>query len=241
MSRKSFSVPRPPSRTSMKPSRKAAAQNERQKTIAQLSGVSMKRAMAPPKLQKSAERKTSRKPRRSSRRETCGGAVGRGGGVGHGSTVGDFRPRRCAPSDAAWKSRRVSQWRRRDPGERDGCGKGRRLRGAVSERCYAVRQEQAMNQTLKNAIREVEALPEAEQEELGRTLLDMALRKKIDARLERSGRRQDASAHAAESAQTIRILIQQIALTRILDADVRRRSMNSGCSSVNLVLSIRRG
>jgi len=41
-----------------------------------------------------------------------------------------------------------------------------------------------MNQTLKNAILEVEALPEAEQEELGRALMDMALRKKIDARLE---------------------------------------------------------
>jgi hypothetical protein len=42
----------------------------------------------------------------------------------------------------------------------------------------------SMNQTLKKAIREVEALPEDEQEELGRALLDMALRKKIDARLE---------------------------------------------------------
>jgi hypothetical protein len=41
----------------------------------------------------------------------------------------------------------------------------------------------SMNQTLKKAIREVEALPEDEQEELGRALLDMALRKKIDALL----------------------------------------------------------
>ena len=40
-----------------------------------------------------------------------------------------------------------------------------------------------MNQTLKNAIREAEALPDAEQEELGRALMDMALRKKIDAML----------------------------------------------------------
>lgn len=40
-----------------------------------------------------------------------------------------------------------------------------------------------MNQTLKNAIREVEALPEAEQEELGRALMKMAVRKKIDAEL----------------------------------------------------------
>ena len=51
MSRNSFSVPRKPSRQTMKPSRKAAAQNERQNTTVQLSGVSMKRAMAPPKLQ----------------------------------------------------------------------------------------------------------------------------------------------------------------------------------------------
>jgi len=40
-----------------------------------------------------------------------------------------------------------------------------------------------MNQTLKDAILEVEALPEAEQEELGRALMTMAVRKKIDARL----------------------------------------------------------
>lgn len=40
-----------------------------------------------------------------------------------------------------------------------------------------------MNQTLKNAIRAAEALPEADQEELGRALMDMALRKKIDAHL----------------------------------------------------------
>ena len=72
MSRKSFSVPRRPSRASMKPSRKTAAQAERQKMIVQLSGVSMKRAIVPPKLQKSAERKTSRMPMRSSRGETCG-------------------------------------------------------------------------------------------------------------------------------------------------------------------------
>ena len=74
MSRNSFSVPRPPSRNSMKPSRKAAAQKERQNTTVQLSAASMKRAMAPPKLQNSADRKTSRKPMRSSRRETCGAA-----------------------------------------------------------------------------------------------------------------------------------------------------------------------
>ena len=40
-----------------------------------------------------------------------------------------------------------------------------------------------MNQTLKEAIRAVEALPEAEQEELGQALRQMALRKKIDAML----------------------------------------------------------
>ena len=40
-----------------------------------------------------------------------------------------------------------------------------------------------MNQTLKDAIRAVEALPEAEQEELAQTLQRMALRKKIGAML----------------------------------------------------------
>ena len=40
-----------------------------------------------------------------------------------------------------------------------------------------------MNQTLKDALREVEALPEPEQEELARELLRMAARKRIDAEL----------------------------------------------------------
>lgn len=40
-----------------------------------------------------------------------------------------------------------------------------------------------MNQTLKKAIREVEALPESEQEELAQALLKMATRKRIDAEL----------------------------------------------------------
>ncbi|MGE0283598.1 MAG: hypothetical protein AB7P20_23690 [Rhizobiaceae bacterium] len=40
-----------------------------------------------------------------------------------------------------------------------------------------------MNQTLKNAIREVEQLPETEQEELAEALLIMAARKRIDAKL----------------------------------------------------------
>lgn len=40
-----------------------------------------------------------------------------------------------------------------------------------------------MNQTLKQAIREIEALPEAEQEELAQVLLTMAARKRIDAEL----------------------------------------------------------
>lgn len=40
-----------------------------------------------------------------------------------------------------------------------------------------------MNQTLKDGIREVEALPEEEQEELARALMEMALRKRIDAEL----------------------------------------------------------
>lgn len=40
-----------------------------------------------------------------------------------------------------------------------------------------------MNQTLKDAIKEVEALPEEEQEEIAQALLVMAARKRIDARL----------------------------------------------------------
>ena len=43
-----------------------------------------------------------------------------------------------------------------------------------------------MNQTLKDAIREVEALPEDEQEELAQALLAMAARKRIDAMLSQS-------------------------------------------------------
>lgn len=38
-----------------------------------------------------------------------------------------------------------------------------------------------MNQTLSEAIREVELLPEAEQQELAEALLGLALRKRIDA------------------------------------------------------------
>lgn len=52
-----------------------------------------------------------------------------------------------------------------------------------------------MNQTLKKAILEVEALPEAEQEELGQALMDMALRKKIDARLDAAVKRGGSTPH----------------------------------------------
>lgn len=38
-----------------------------------------------------------------------------------------------------------------------------------------------MNQMLKRAVTEAESLPEEEQEELGHALMEMALRKKIDA------------------------------------------------------------
>lgn len=40
-----------------------------------------------------------------------------------------------------------------------------------------------MNQTLKDAIKEVEALPEEEQEEIAQALLVMAARKRIEAEL----------------------------------------------------------
>lgn len=43
-----------------------------------------------------------------------------------------------------------------------------------------------MNQTLIDAIKEVEALPDAEQEELGRELLRLAARKRIDSVLAES-------------------------------------------------------
>lgn len=52
-----------------------------------------------------------------------------------------------------------------------------------------------MNQTLKDAIKEVEALPEEEQEELAQALLTMALRKKIDAKLAASEARGGATPH----------------------------------------------
>jgi hypothetical protein len=62
MLRKSASVPRAPSRKSMKQIRNAAAKTERQNTMVQLSPVSMKRAIAPPKLQVIADPVTSRTP-----------------------------------------------------------------------------------------------------------------------------------------------------------------------------------
>lgn len=40
-----------------------------------------------------------------------------------------------------------------------------------------------MNQTLIEAIKEIEALPDAEQEELGREMMRLAARKRIDAML----------------------------------------------------------
>jgi hypothetical protein len=60
-----------------------------------------------------------------------------------------------------------------------------------------------MNQTLKKAIREVEALPETEQEELGLALMNMALRKKIDAHLA-SAEAQGGSTPHQEVAASIR-------------------------------------
>src|SRR5882724_2755415 len=56
-------VPRGPSRTSMKAIRNRAAQTDRHNTTVQLSGTAMNRAMAPPKLQVSADAKTRATPR----------------------------------------------------------------------------------------------------------------------------------------------------------------------------------
>ena len=52
-----------------------------------------------------------------------------------------------------------------------------------------------MNQTLRRALTEAESLPEAEQEELGQALLDMALRKKLNAMLAESETRGGAIPH----------------------------------------------
>lgn len=46
-----------------------------------------------------------------------------------------------------------------------------------------------MNHSLRDAIREVEALPEKDQEEIALALHHMAVRKRIDARLEAAVRR----------------------------------------------------
>lgn len=53
-----------------------------------------------------------------------------------------------------------------------------------------------MNQTLKRPIREVEALPEAEQEALAQALLTMAVRKRIDAKLAAAEARGGSAPHA---------------------------------------------
>ena len=52
-----------------------------------------------------------------------------------------------------------------------------------------------MNQTFQKAVLEVEALSEADQEELGRTLLQMAARKRIDAKLAESEAKGGAIPH----------------------------------------------
>src|SRR5437867_3117661 len=99
MSRKSFKVPRQPSRQSMKAMRKATAQSERQNTTVQLSPAWMKRAMVPPKLHISADRKTSSMPNRSSRGETAGKAT-RGEAVSvMDETVSDLRVARSTTDD----------------------------------------------------------------------------------------------------------------------------------------------
>jgi len=54
-----------------------------------------------------------------------------------------------------------------------------------------------MNQTLRNAIRQVEQLPEAEQEELAEALLAMAARKQIDAKLAEAEAAGGATQHDA--------------------------------------------
>jgi hypothetical protein len=55
--------------------------------------------------------------------------------------------------------------------------------------------EVLMNKSLKDAIREVESLPEADQEELAKALRTMALRKKIDGKLAEAEARGGATPH----------------------------------------------
>ena len=55
--------------------------------------------------------------------------------------------------------------------------------------------ETMMNKALKDAIREVETLPEADQEELAQALQCMALRKQIDAKLAKAEARGGATPH----------------------------------------------
>lgn len=52
-----------------------------------------------------------------------------------------------------------------------------------------------MNQTLKDAIKAVEALPEDEQEELAQAMLAMAARKRIDAKLAAAEARGGSTPH----------------------------------------------
>lgn len=52
-----------------------------------------------------------------------------------------------------------------------------------------------MNQMLKDAIREAETLPDDAQEELGRRLMKLAVRKRIDAVLVESEARGGATPH----------------------------------------------
>ena len=53
-----------------------------------------------------------------------------------------------------------------------------------------------MNQLLRRALSEVEALPVAEQVELGQALMDMALRKKLEASLRAAEERGGSTPHA---------------------------------------------
>jgi hypothetical protein len=55
--------------------------------------------------------------------------------------------------------------------------------------------ETTMHKALEDAIREVETLPEADQEELAQALQRMALRKQIDAKLAKAEARGGSTPH----------------------------------------------
>jgi hypothetical protein len=99
-----------------------------------------------------------------------------------GAIVKDIGIARCAVGDTACFVRVTRNTaRQRGPAD-DGHWDNARFTPALEVAIFKIK-EPWMNQTLKDAIRAVEALPEAEQEELAQKLRSMALSKKIEVML----------------------------------------------------------